>query len=125
MSKIANYDPLTGVKNKHAYIDAEAKLNSLIEENESPDFAIIVFDLNGLKTINDTLGHQAGDQFIKDGCSLICDYFKHSPVYRIGGDEFVAIAQDHDYLHLDEIMNYSKLNTFHNHLEKFPFYYEK
>ena len=114
MSKIANYDSLTGVKNKHAYIDAEAKLNSLIEENESPDFAIIVFDLNGLKIINDTFGHQSGDQFIKDGCKLICDYFQHSPVYRIGGDEFVAIAQDHDYLHLDEIMNSFKQKILEN-----------
>ena len=105
MNKIANNDPLTGVKNKHAYIDAEAKLNNLIQENRAPAFAIIVFDLNGLKIINDTLGHQAGDQFIKDGCSLICDRFHHSPVYRIGGDEFVVIAQNRDYLQLDEILN--------------------
>ncbi|SDB49542.1 diguanylate cyclase (GGDEF) domain-containing protein [Pseudobutyrivibrio sp. YE44] len=104
MSKAANSDPLTGVKNKHAYIDAEAKLNILIEEKTNTDFAIIVFDLNGLKEINDTLGHHEGDRYIKEGCMLICKQFQHSPVFRIGGDEFVAIAQGSDYNKLNELM---------------------
>ena len=104
MSKIANSDSLTGVKNKYAYIDAEAKLNSLIEEKEDVEFATIVFDINGLKEINDTLGHQAGDEFIKSGCSIICNLFKHSPIYRIGGDEFAVIAQGMDYQNIDLIM---------------------
>lgn len=104
MSKIANSDSLTGVKNKYAYIDAEAKLNSLIEEKEDVEFATIVFDINGLKEINDTLGHQAGDEFIKSGCSIICNLFKHSPIYRIGGDEFAVIAQGMDYQNMDLIM---------------------
>ncbi|WP_026504308.1 sensor domain-containing diguanylate cyclase [Butyrivibrio sp. NC3005] len=110
MSKIANFDSLTGVKNKHAYIDAEAKINTLIEGKEVVEFAIIVFDLNDLKVVNDTLGHQAGDNYIKEGCKVICEYFAHSPVYRIGGDEFVAIAQGHDYNNLENIMdNFRKL----------------
>ncbi|WP_028243352.1 EAL domain-containing protein [Pseudobutyrivibrio ruminis] len=104
MSKIANLDSLTGVKNKHAYIDAEAKLNRLIEEKEDLEFATIVFDINGLKEINDSLGHQAGDEFIKSGCSIICNLFKHSPIYRIGGDEFAVIAQGMDYQNIDLIM---------------------
>ena len=104
MSKIANFDSLTGVKNKHAYIDVEAKLNRFIEEKEDVEFATIVFDINGLKEINDTLGHQAGDEYIKSGCSIICNFFKHSPIYRIGGDEFVVIAQGRDYQNVDHIM---------------------
>ena len=104
MNKIANFDSLTGVKNKHAYIDAEAKLNSLIEEKEDVEFATIVFDINGLKEINDSLGHHAGDEFIKSGCSIICNLFKHSPIYRIGGDEFAVIAQGMDYQNMDIIM---------------------
>ena len=100
---IANLDTLTGLKNKHAYVDLESHLNVLIEEKSVPDFAIIVFDINDLKEINDTRGHQAGDQYIKDGCRRICNAFKHSPVFRIGGDEFVAIAQGDDYKNVDEL----------------------
>ena len=64
---------------------------------------MIVFDVNGLKNVNDTLGHQAGDRYIQGASRIICDIFKHSPVFRVGGDEFVVIAQGFDdYTHLDE-----------------------
>ena len=56
-----------------------------------------VFDLNGLKKINDTLGHAAGDSYIRAGSAAICTAFHHSPVYRIGGDEFAAILSTSDY----------------------------
>ena len=48
--------------------------------------------------IIDTQGHDAGDKYIKSACSMICSQFKHSPVYRIGGDEFVAFHEGEDYL---------------------------
>lgn len=54
---------------------------------------MIVFDINNLKIINDTLGHDFGDILIIDSCKLICKVFKRSPVYRIGGDEFVVILE--------------------------------
>lgn len=101
---IANRDTLTGVKNKHAYVDMETKLNNKIDEGEDIEFAITVFDLNGLKEINDTKGHQAGDEYIKEGCRIICETFKHSPVYRIGGDEFAVISQGEDYKNIVELV---------------------
>ncbi|MCR5404453.1 MAG: GGDEF domain-containing protein [Butyrivibrio sp.] len=107
----ANLDELTGVKNKHAYANFERKMNELIMHGSLTAFAIAVFDINGLKQINDTLGHQAGDEFIKHGCDTICRFFKHSPVFRIGGDEFVVIVRGYDYLNVDVIM--SKFNK-HN-----------
>ncbi len=100
----ANIDELTGVKNKHAYVDFELSINEMIEEEATPEFAIVVFDLNGLKYINDTYGHQAGDQFIKDGCVIICGIFQHSPVYRVGGDEFALIVQGRDYDNIESLM---------------------
>ncbi len=100
----ANYDELTGVKNKHAYASTEEKMDELIREGAMSDFAIAVFDINGLKQVNDTLGHQAGDEYIKSGCDIICHLFSHSPVYRIGGDEFVVVAQGSDYHNIDSIM---------------------
>ena len=101
---IANKDALTGVKNKHAYVTAEAHLNEQIDaEADGLEFAIVVCDINGLKTVNDEQGHSAGDQYIKDACTVICDVFDHSPVYRIGGDEFVVLLRGSDYVHRQDL----------------------
>ena len=100
--KKANQDALTGVKNKHAYIDVERQLNHRIEEGEPVEFALVVFDVNGLKRINDTQGHHAGDAYIIAACREICEVFKRSPVFRVGGDEFAVIVQGHDYEQLDD-----------------------
>ena len=99
-----NLDELTGVKSKHAYVDAETHIDMEIDNGTSTEFAIAVFDINGLKEINDTRGHQAGDQHIIEGCTMICKTFKHSPVYRLGGDEFAVIVQGADYARVDELM---------------------
>ena len=53
--------------------------------------------MNDLKRINDENGHEAGDSYIRGCCHLICETFKHSPVFRIGGDEFIAILTGQDY----------------------------
>ena len=100
----ANIDELTGVKNKHAYVDMEQSLDKDIAEGGCPEFAIAVFDLNDLKHINDTKGHQAGDRYIREGCRIICKAFTHSPVFRLGGDEFAVIVGSGDYERLDENM---------------------
>ena len=104
----ANIDALTGIKNKHAYQEAEKRLNNQIVERRVPPFAIVMLDLNDLKKVNDTAGHQAGDQYIKDGSKIICDIFKHSPVFRIGGDEFAVIAQGSDYENIENRMEEMK-----------------
>ncbi|SER44955.1 GGDEF domain-containing protein [Lachnobacterium bovis] len=96
--KIAFVDALTGVHSKHSYFEYEKVLNKRIENKEGLQFAVIVFDLNNLKKINDELGHDCGDKYIKDGCKLICNVFAHSPIFRVGGDEFVAVLQGRDYL---------------------------
>ena len=93
----ANRDSLTGVKNKRAYAQAETEIDEKISRREQGPFAMVVCDLNGLKQINDTLGHKQGDAFISSTCAMICDVFCHSPVFRIGGDEFAVILQDRDY----------------------------
>ena len=102
--KKAMIDALTGVKNKFAYLEAEAVLDQRIEEQIQPAFAVIVLDVNDLKKVNDTSGHQAGDQYLRDACRIVCHTFKHSPVFRVGGDEFAVIAQGHDYEHIEELI---------------------
>jgi len=97
----ANLDALTGVKNKHAFLVVEAALDQQIAEHRQSPFAVVIFDVNDLKKVNDTTGHQAGDQYIRDACKSICDIFKRSPVFRVGGDEFAVIAQGYDYTRID------------------------
>lgn len=99
----ADIDALTGLKNKHAYLDLEEKLNQKIQSDRGLEFAVTVFDVNGLKTVNDKDGHQAGDRLIKGATEIICNAFKHSPVFRVGGDEFVAVSRGYDYLNIDDI----------------------
>ena len=82
-------------------------MNDKIKEDpDSIKFAICECDLNNLKIINDTYGHESGDYYIKICCKAICNIFKHSPVFRIGGDEFVIIMQNEDYDRLDELKKY-------------------
>ena len=100
---LASRDALTGVKNKRAYFDTEHELNAQIEKREDISFAIVVCDVNDLKKINDSRGHIAGDEYIKSACMLICHIFKHSPVFRIGGDEFTAILRGDDYDHHEDL----------------------
>ena len=63
---------------------------------EKPSFGIIMFDLNYLKETNDTYGHDVGNKLIASAARIISDTFKRSPVFRIGGDEFLVILQNRD-----------------------------
>lgn len=95
--RLAYTDSLTGVKSKHAYVEKEEQIDLLISGKKAGSFGVVVFDLNGLKEVNDTRGHDTGDEYIIEACRLICECFKRSPVYRIGGDEFVAVIDGEDY----------------------------
>ena len=92
------------MKSKHAYVETEHLFDERIAGGEAEDFAALVCDVNGLKHINDTQGHQAGDRYICDAAALICKYYKHSPVFRIGGDEFVVILEGADYEQRQQIL---------------------
>ncbi len=94
---LAYTDSLTGVKSSHAYVELEKKVDQRIADGDIQEFGVVVFDLNDLKEVNDTKGHDSGDQYIRDACRIICVQFKHSPVFRIGGDEFVAFLEGEDY----------------------------
>lgn len=102
--KEASVDTLTGVKNRHAYLVAEERLNVQLEEDRAPEFAIVILDVNDLKKVNDSEGHSAGDQYLRDACKIICNTFKHSPVYRVGGDEFAVISQGEDYANIETLI---------------------
>ena len=104
----AYQDAMTGVKNKGAFnisakqIDDTIRLAGL-EETPQPEFAIVMLDCNNLKKINDRYGHDKGDIYLQTACALICRVFSHSPVFRMGGDEFTVILQKEDY-HSREVL---------------------
>ncbi len=99
---MANTDSMTGVKNKLAYSEEEAVINNRIESGDFQELAVVVGDINGLKYVNDNFGHAAGDKLIRDACDLICEYFTRDEVFRIGGDEFVALLQGESYDRMQE-----------------------
>lgn len=94
---LSQTDSLTSVKNRNAYEQKERDYDDMIKrEPETVFFSIAVFDVNNLKKINDNYGHEKGDAYIINSCMLLCQAYKHSPVYRIGGDEFVVILTGDD-----------------------------
>ena len=103
MNVLAHRDALTGVGSKLAYDGQVVKLTEEIRQGDAR-FGIVVIDMNGLKHLNDTYGHEKGNIAIQKTCSLICDVFLHSPVYRFGGDEFAVVIKDRDYDNIDEIL---------------------
>ena len=96
MQGLAFLDSLTGVRNKMAYDNYIAELKSRIENGEIKSYGIAILDTNNLKEINDTYGHENGNAYLVNSCKLICQIFAHSPVFRIGGDEFLVILLDED-----------------------------
>lgn len=105
MSRTIGIDALTGVKNQNAYMDAESAMNLSIRQGLQAPFAIVMCDTNNLKETNDSHGHAAGDELLKRAAKLICDTFSHSPVFRTGGDEFVAILTGSDYENRHALVN--------------------
>ena len=99
-----NKDPLTGVKSKHAYNEARQLIDDEITAGTTSEFAVVLCDVNGLKEINDTFGHAAGDELLCNAAMRICHIFSHSPVYRYGGDEFTVILRGGDYAIRDQLM---------------------
>lgn len=99
----AQQDKLTGVKNTMAFDEKMRELDEQIQAGTAPDFGLVMVDMNGLKQINDTYGHEKGNRAIQTMVKTICDLYKHSPVYRIGGDEFLVVVQNDDFLNQDII----------------------
>ncbi|MGX8702996.1 MAG: sensor domain-containing diguanylate cyclase, partial [bacterium] len=99
-------DALTSVRNRGGHVNYLQKMQDQMDASEEPmEFAIGAFDCDNLKTINDTYGHEKGDIYLKTASRLICRIFQHSPVFRIGGDEFSVILQNSDYQNREELFS--------------------
>ncbi len=107
VEKVAFQDSLTGVRSKAAFDKLCVELDKGIISGER-NIAVVMLDVNDLKYVNDSFGHEKGDVYLRGACRIICNIFKHSPVFRIGGDEFVAVLQNEDYENRGELI--SRLN---------------
>ncbi len=103
LTELATRDALTGIRNKLAYDKEVEKIKGMIHAGDTR-FGIGMVDLNYLKKINDKFGHEKGNISITRLCHIICVTFDHSPVFRIGGDEFVIIFRGRDYDDREELV---------------------
>ena len=98
LNDLAYADALTSLRNRGAFDIMVRDMQMQIDQPEGRlAFAVCMFDCNCLKQVNDEYGHDKGDIYLKETARIICDVFEHSPVFRIGGDEFVAVLQNRDY----------------------------
>lgn len=94
-------DELTQIYNRRYCMEFMEK----IREEKDYDYTIVCFDLNNLKTVNDTYGHARGDILIKSAADVISATFKERGVVaRMGGDEFIAILNTSVQNEIDELM---------------------
>ncbi|HET7545524.1 MAG TPA: CHASE3 domain-containing protein [Polyangiaceae bacterium] len=98
-------DELTGLYNRRGFMEA-AELAHSRALNEARFAALIFIDLNGMKRINDELGHDVGDQALCDAAEVLRSALRSSDVVaRLGGDEFVAFASDFRDTELEPLRN--------------------
>ena len=110
----ANRDSMTGLRNSTSYSAWVDRFDNAMR-NESIDFGVVMIDLNDLKKTNDLHGHEMGNKLIILAAKIISDVFKRSPVFRIGGDEFLVVLQNNDLENCDELLsllNFRCQNTF-------------
>ncbi|MCH4890833.1 diguanylate cyclase [Acidaminobacter sp. JC074] len=88
---LSRYDGLTGLMNR-AYFDSVFKIKINEAEKEGNTFNLILFDLDKLKSVNDTFGHDAGDLYIDTLSQMLREFFPGTSIGRIGGDEFACLV---------------------------------
>ena len=97
LTRQAYRDSLTKTGNRAGYLSLEKELQLQMVLGQWPEFSLVVADVNGLKEINDTLGHEEGDMLIRNTSALLRGVFVNSQVFRIGGDEFVVVLTGEDH----------------------------
>lgn len=91
MTRFAETDKMTGLKNRVGYEHAMTEARNSIDAREQ--FGIGIFDLNNLKEINDECGHQIGDSYLQKFAEQLKTHFADCRIFRIGGDEFVVFFE--------------------------------
>ncbi len=90
LRQLSSRDQLTGVNNRNRMGERISALSEGREGAGEP-VGVVYADLNGLKAINDTEGHEAGDALLRDAAAALREVFDEGDIFRIGGDEFTMI----------------------------------
>lgn len=94
---VSRHDLLTGLYNRNAM---EQDVNKLVQKQV--ELGLVFADLNGMKRLNDTEGHAAGDLLLKRAARLLELLFGQGMVYRIGGDEFLVLSRQYSQKEFEE-----------------------
>lgn len=88
----ATVDVLTGAYNRRRFEQDIARIINQYQQSQLSDALLVMFDIDGLKGVNDTFGHPSGDEVIQLTSSLLHSHFREEDlVYRLGGDEFAVL----------------------------------
>ncbi|MDO6706837.1 diguanylate cyclase [Photobacterium sp. 1_MG-2023] len=110
----ATIDELTQISNRRGFVKLATKSLQHCQQRGTP-FSLAFFDLNKFKAINDQLGHQVGDQALKDFAMLLSQSFRYSDLFaRVGGDEFVVL-----YTGMDEMETRRAIRRFEQNVSEF------
>ena len=106
LAKLANHDSLTGLRNRFSLED---DIRNLVKNSQKRDldFAVLLFDIDWFKEVNDTYGHDAGDKVLVDVAFLLKNSFREEDkIYRTGGEEFVVLL---NRVSLEEAMKVAEI----------------
>jgi diguanylate cyclase (GGDEF)-like protein len=96
MRRFALRDPLTGLGNRRM-LDERLRYEVSRHRRQAQRFTVLVFDLDGFKTVNDRFGHDAGDEVLREVAAALTDAVRaQDTVVRLGGDEFCVLAPQTD-----------------------------
>lgn len=112
LEHFCKYDTLTGLNNFYSY---QTQCRNFAAEDKHESVGVIFADLNGLKLINDTRGHAAGNDFLRSFTSKLVENFKHELIYRISGDEFLIVTRG-----IDKADVQFQADNFHAYLNQDP-----
>lgn len=94
LNQMANYDPLTGLVNRRFFYESVRRALIRARRNKSSG-AVLYFDLDGFKIINDSFGHEAGDRILKETALRLAQSVRENDILgRLGGDEFALLIED-------------------------------
>lgn len=104
VEQLAQTDPLTGIANRRAW-HGQLATEILRATRSGESLAVVMLDLDGFKSVNDTLGHQAGDRLLEDCASSWLGAIRETDVLgRVGGDEFAVLLPDCDPASVEDVL---------------------
>lgn len=104
LENLSMNDQMTQVGNRHAMHEYQKQLQ------KGDSIGLIYFDVMGLKKVNDTEGHQAGDRLLLRACECIKKYFGRQKMFRLGGDEFLVITKSLEKEDIEKRISDLKIN---------------